>query len=137
MKLSKVALATKTVEVPYFSHTEFKVKIGFISRELQRKISADSTVSKYDSAMQVTTDEISPELFAENFTKKAVVGWSGLTPEILGDLILVDADSLREELGEATEVPFNEENALFLMRNCAAFDRWVTEQSSRLSTFRS
>lgn len=136
MKLSTVALTTSNIEVPYGAFPSFKVKVGYIGRELQRKIFKSSTVAVYDEQMQVTTDEMNTELFAENYAKAAILGWSGLTPEILSQLILVDEEALKEQLGEATEVPHNVDNAVYLMRNCVAFDRWVTDQAGKLSNFR-
>lgn len=136
MKLSNVTVSTREAELPFVNFPDFKVKVGYISRELLRKINKDSTINKYDENLQITTPEVDPDLFLKNYAQHALKGWSGLTPEILGQLILVDEDALRAEMGEATEVEFNLDNAMYLMRQCAMFDRWVTESCTKLSLFR-
>lgn len=132
INLAKIALGTKEVEVEYPGFPTFKVKVAYISPETQRRIYKESHVTKLDETYGVTTEVLDSDKFAEAHCREAIKGWSGLTKEVLQELILIDGNSLKD--GE--EIDYSEENALFIYRNCKNFERWVTTMVGRLKTFR-
>lgn len=131
LNLKDLVIDTKTAEVEYPGYPDFKVKLQFVSRAASRKLLDQSTVKKYKNG-QYIGDGTDDEKFAELFAKSAVVGWSGLTLDIVSDLLLIDAGD--KDLD--TPVEYSEDNAIMLMQNSVAFNRFVDGSVFEIDTFR-
>lgn len=136
--MSKISIAaikelTRTKTVDYPSMPGFKITLGYISNELNRKIYKEATVNKFDSANGVSYPELDQEKFAELLCKHAIRGWEGLTVAGLSELLLINTDSLSQD--EAVE--YTEDNALQLYLNCLPLNKWLSNAVRELNQFRS
>lgn len=134
MSLKNILVDTKEVEISFPGHEDFVVKVGAISRELLRKIRKDSTKTEMDSKLRIPMERLDEDKFARLFTAAAVKGWSGLTYNILSDLILMD-ESCIEDMEETVE--YSEEDAALLLKESQIFDTWVNEVVYDIARFRS
>lgn len=133
MNLKDITLETKTVTVPFDGLDGFNITISAISRELSRKIRAESEITKLDPKHKITVQELDQELFVNKFAAAAIKGWTGLKYKYLQDLILVDLSKV-DDLED--EVEFNLENAVELIKHSQIFDAWINEQVFGLHRFR-
>jgi hypothetical protein len=132
MQISKLKLGTKNTIVSYPQYPDFKIKIGYVSKELTRKLIDSNMETKLDSN-GISYTELNTKTFTSQWLDVAILGWEGLTLDILSHLMLIDEESIedRDEL-----VPYSKENALELYSNCIPFEQWVTKQVKDLETFR-
>lgn len=131
MNIAQLAIPTKVVEAEFPGIPGFVVKLSFISRALTKDITKEATVTKMDPTYMKPIQEIDSDKFVEIFCKKSIIGWSGLTIEGLSNLLLIAPSDTPEE-----EVPFNLENAIYLMKNSTVFDAWVNSVVFNLDQFR-
>lgn len=120
------------MELEYPTIPGFKVKIGYLSNELTRKLLKESNVIKIDEATGVSYEDVDNDKFSKLFCKHALVGWEGLTMERLSQLLLIKYDE-----ADADElVEFSEENAYDLYIGSTAFSKWITTHAKSLNQFR-
>ena len=129
LSLKNLLVPSKSLEVEYPGMPEFKVQVAFLSRETLQQIRKKATKTSFKNRQPV--DELNDELFLELYVKAAVKGWSGLKLKYLEQLAPVD---LSDQDLEA-ELEYNEENALYLMKNSTNFDSFVSEQVTDLGNF--
>lgn len=120
---------SKSVEVEYPGMPDFKLNISFMSREVMLNIRKKATKTTFKGRQ--TTDELDEALFTELYTKHTVTGWTGLKFKYLELLAPVDIAGQDPE----AELPYTEENALFLVKNSGVFDQFITDQVSDLGNF--
>ncbi|TFH09055.1 MAG: hypothetical protein E4H07_06850 [Nitrosomonadales bacterium] len=130
ISLTALMIPSKEVEVDYPGIDGFKVKLAFQSREELIKLRKKSTNKKWKGREMI--EEVDDQLFLSLYVKSVVRGWTGLKLKNLNRLLLVDLSD-KKDLEE--EVPFNEENALALMKASAEFDSFVSETVSDLANF--
>lgn len=133
ISIKNIKLSTKTVKLEYPSLPGFVVEVGYLSNELTRKILKESNIMKFDEATGVSFEDVDSEKFAKLFCKHAVINWSGLTLELLNQLMLIGLD---ETMNGEDEVVYSEDNAYELYINCTAFSKWVTSTAKSLTQFR-
>jgi hypothetical protein len=133
MNLKDIIVETKVVTVPFEGIDGFEVKIAALSRELSRKIRAESETTKIDPKLRMPVTELDQDKFVEKFSEAAIKGWSGLKYKHLSELLLIDT-SMIEDL--EADVPFNVENVVQLVSHSQIFDSWINEQVFSLHRFR-
>lgn len=127
--LKSLLSSTKTVEADYPGNPGFKVNLSFLSREELVKIRKKATSTGFKKGAPVET--LDDNLFLSLYVKSAIKGWSGLTLAILETLAPVDISGQNP-----TDVlEYNEENALFLMKQSTDFDSFVSETVTDLANF--
>ena len=129
ISLKTLLVPSKTVEVDYPGLIGFKVKVSFLSRETLVNIRKKATKSSFKNRQPV--EELNDELFLQLYVKEAVKGWEGLKLSYLEQLAPVDLTGQDPD----AELEYSEENALFLMKNSANFDAFVSETVTDLGNF--
>lgn len=130
--LQSLLTPEKVVTVDYPGFEGFKLDIAFLSREEIVKIRKKCTVTKFDKRTRQPVDELDEELFLKTYVSSVLKGWKGLKFSFLQELMLVDLSSV-ENL--ETELEYNTDNALVLMKNSQEIDSFITEITSNLSNF--
>lgn len=129
LSLKSLLVPSKSLEVEYPGMPEFKLNLAFLSRETLQTIRKKASKTTFKNRQPV--EELNDELFLELYVKATVKGWSGLKLKYLENLAPVDLSEQNPE----DELEYSEENALFLMKNSANFDGFVSEQVSELGNF--
>jgi len=131
ISLKTLLVPSKDVEIDYPGFTGFKVKLSFLSRETLVNIRKKATKSTFKNRQ--VSEELNDELFLQLYAQAAIKGWSGLKLSYLEQLAPVDLTGENPE----SELDYTEENALFLMKNSANFDAFVSETVTDLGNFQS
>jgi hypothetical protein len=129
VSLKSILAPNKQVTVEFPGMPGFEVKLAFLSREtvLNLRKKATKTTFKGRSAI----DEFDDELFLKLYTEQTVLGWTGLKFSYLEQLAPIDTSGLDSE----DELAFDNENALYLIKNSTAFDNFVSDQVQDLGNF--
>lgn len=133
MNLQNLVVETKTAVVEFPGLEGFEVTIGYISREMDRKIVKESTVTKIDTKMKQPVSTLDEDMFVTGLVRAAIKNWKGLTYDHLAELMLFDTAAVEDM---AAEVPFSIENAITLIKQSQTFDSWVNEQIRNIASFR-
>ncbi len=129
ISLKSLLVPSKTVEVEYPGMPGFKVDLSFLSRETIQGIRKKATKTTFKNRQPV--EELNEDAFLELYVKASIKGWTGLQFKYLEQLAPVDlAGSDLED-----ELPYTEENALYLMKNSVNFDGFISEQVTDLTNF--
>jgi hypothetical protein len=129
LSLKSLLVPTKTIEIDYPGMPGFKIKLGFLSREILLNIRKKS--NKVTVKNRQTQEEFDDDLFIQLYTDNAIKGWSGLKLRYLEQLAPVDLSG--QDLD--SELEYTQENALYLMRNSTNFDSFVSDTVSDLGNF--
>jgi hypothetical protein len=129
LSLKSLLVPSKTVTVEYPGFDDFKVNVAFLSRETLINIRKKSTKTTFKNRQP--TEELNDDLFLQMYVKASIKGWSGLKLEYLEQLAPVDLNGQDSK----AELPYSEENALFLMKNSSNFDAFISETVTELSNF--
>ena len=129
LSLKNLLVSSKDVEVDFPGFPGFKVNLSYLSRETLVNIRKKATKTSFKNRQ--TQEELNDELFLQLYAQAAIKGWSGLKLITLEQLVPVDLTGQNPD----DELPYNEENALFLMKNSANFDSFVSETVNDLGNF--
>jgi hypothetical protein len=129
MNLSQVKLIERIHEFEYQTAPTFKVQIRYLSKGTFKKLRDDNTVTVWKRGKQ--TADLNERTFYNEYSKAAIVGWSGLTVGIFKTLVPADVEGESNE----TVIPYTQEIAEFLMVNSKDFDVWVTALQDNLAAF--
>lgn len=129
ISLKSLLVPSKTVEVEFPGFAGFKVQLSFLSRETLLNIRKKSTKTTFKNRQ--ASEDFDEDTFLQLYTQNAIKGWTGLKLKYVDQLAPVDLSGLDLE----DELAYTEENALYLMKNSANFDAFITEQVSDLTNF--
>lgn len=129
VSLKSLLVPSKALEVEFPGLPDFKIEISFLSRETLQNIRKKATKATYKNRQQV--DELNDDLFLELYVKAAIKGWKGLTFDYLNQLAPVDISGVDVE----AELPFSDDNALYLMKSSNDFDSFISQQVTELANF--
>ena len=129
LSLKSLLVPSKTVDVEYPGLPGFNVSVSFLSRETLISIRKKATKTAFKNRQPV--EEINDDLFLQLYVKEAVKGWDGLKLSYLEQLAPVDLTGQDPD----AELEYSEENALFLMKNSANFDAFISETVTDLGNF--
>jgi len=129
ISLKTLLVPSKSVEVEYPGLPGFKILVAFLSRETLQNIRKKSTKTVFKNRQPV--EELNDELFLDLYVKASIKGWSGLKLSVLEQLAPVDLTGQDMD----AELEYSEENALYLMKNSADFDSFISSQVTDLSNF--
>ena len=129
LSLKSLLVPSKTVEVEYPGMPGFTVTLSFLTREALINIRKKSTKTSFKNRQP--QDEFDEHLFLDLYTKAAVKGWRGLKLAYLEQLAPVDLSG--HDLEDT--LAYSEENAIYLMKESANFDAFVSEKVSDLGNF--
>lgn len=129
LSLKSLLVPSKSVEVEYPGFNGFKINVSFLSRETLlniRKKSAKTTFKK-----NAPQEELDEKLFLKLYVDAAIKGWTGLKLSYLEQLAPVDLEGQKPD----DELPYDQDNALFLMQASSNFDAFISETVTELSNF--
>jgi hypothetical protein len=129
LSLKSLLSPAKSAEVEYPGMPGFVISVTFLAREDLVKIRKKATTTSIKKG--APTESLNDQLFLQLYTQGSVKGWKGLKLSYLEQLAPVDLDG--QDM-EAT-LEFNDENALFLMRQSNDFDAFISETVTDLSNF--
>jgi hypothetical protein len=129
ISLKSLLVPSKTVEVEYPGFPEFKIDIGYMSRETLINLRKKSTKNSFKG--KTVQDDFNEELFLELYVDAAIRGWKGLRFSYVNLLVPVDVS----KFDPLDELAYSKENALMLMKNSSQFDNFISEQVNDLANF--
>lgn len=129
LSLKALLVPSKTVDIEYPGLPGFVVTVSFLSRETLINIRKKATKTSFKNRQPV--EELNDELFLQLYVKESIKGWDGLKLSYLEQLAPVDLTGQDMD----AELEFNDENALFLMKNSSNFDAFVSETVTDLGNF--
>jgi hypothetical protein len=129
LSLKTLLVPSKALEVEYPGMPDFKISLAFLSRETLQTIRKKATKTTFKNRQPV--EELNDDLFLELYVKSSIKGWSGLKLKYLEQLAPVDLTGQDAD----AELEYNEENALYLMKNSTNFDSFISEQVTDLGNF--
>ena len=129
LSLKTLLVPSKTVEVDYPGLNGFKVNVVFLSRETLVGIRKKATKTTYKNRQPV--EELDDKLFLQLYVNACIKGWKGFKLSYLEQLAPVDLTGQDLE----SELPWDQDNALFLMQSSANFDAFISETVTELSNF--
>lgn len=132
LTLSNLVLNAQTVEMDFPMCKGMTVQLTYVNNTVMNSIREKSLVQKFDTETGNPFKELDGEKYVRNYTQAVLKGWKGFTFAHLASLVLIDETSVDLE----AEVPFDLDNAIFLMNNCVAFDTWVVTSAKKLANFR-
>jgi predicted RND superfamily exporter protein len=120
--------STKTVWVEF--RDGFQVEIRYTPLGLAQSLVENSIVTRLDTKTMVETTERDNEKFYLALATEALVGWRGLTPEVLRKMVEMEEDDYPAE-----EVPYSIEDAVELLAKAYDFNKWVQRIAATLECF--
>jgi len=129
VSLKSLLVPSKEIESEYPGMPGFFISLSFLSRETLQNIRKKATKTSFKKHQPV--EALDDDLFLELYVKSAVRGWRGLKLSYLQNLAPVDLSNHDLE----TELEYNEENALYLMKHSSQFDSFVSDVVSDLGNF--
>lgn len=127
--LKSLLVPSKAVETEFPGLPGFKLSLSFLSRETLLNIRKKSTKTTFKNRQ--AAEDFDEEAFIQYYTQNAIKGWSGLKLAYLESLAPVDISGQDPE----AELPYSEENALYLMKASSNFDAFISDQVSDLGNF--
>jgi len=117
-------MAKETVIDVEFPDIEgFVVNLVYLGRDDLMKIRNSSLTYKFNKRTRQREEEIDNDKFIEEYSRRAIKGWSGLKVRSLPKLLPVDISSMEPN----EDVNYSEEDALDLLKNSTVFDQFVTD----------
>lgn len=129
LSLKSLLVPSKTVEVEYPGLNGFKINVVFLSRETLVNIRKKATKTTFKNRQPV--EELDDKLFLQLYVNACIKGWTGLKLTYLEELAPVDLTG--QDMN--SELPYDQDNALFLMQASANFDSFISETVTELSNF--
>ena len=129
LSLKSLLVPSKTVEIDYPGLNGFKVNVVFLAREKLVEIRKKATKTAWKNRQAI--DELDDKLFLQLYVNACIKGWKGLKLSYLEQLAPVDLSGQDAD----SELPYDQDNALFLMQSSANFDAFISETVSELSNF--
>lgn len=129
LSLKSLLVPSKSVEVEFPGMPGFKINLAFLSREALVNIRKKSTKTTFKNRQPV--EETDDKLFLKLYVDAAIKGWSGLKLSYLDQLAPIDLTG--QDLND--ELPYDNDNALYLMQASANFDSFISETVTELANF--
>lgn len=130
LSLKSLLVSNKSVETDFPGMPGFKILLNFLSRDTLLNIRKKATRTTYKNRQPI--DELDDKLFLSLYSSSCIKGWKGLKLSYLEQLAPVDLEGQDME----SELPYSEENALFLMQVSPNFDAFISETVTELSNFK-
>ena len=129
ISLKSLLVPSKTVTVEYPGMPGFNVEVTYLSRDTLQSVRRKATKTTFKNRQPV--EELNDELFLELYVSNAIKSWTGFKLKYLEQLAPVDLSGQDME----AELEFTAENALYLMKNSANFDAFISEKVMDLGNF--
>lgn len=130
LSLKTLLVPSKAAEVEYPGMPGFKIDVSFMSRDTMINIRKKATKNTFKNRQ--ASEEFDEKVFLQLYAEAAIKNWNGLKLAYLQMLAPVDLSG-QEDLD--VELPFSQENALFLMQSSTNFDSFISDTVSDLGNF--
>jgi hypothetical protein len=130
-KISNLMAKETIIDVEYPDIENFIIQLVYLGRDELTKIRNSSLTYKFNKRTRQREEEIDNDKFLEEYSRRAIKGWSGLKVKNLPKLLPVDISSLNGD----DDVPYSEEDALDLLKNSTVFDQFVTDAMNDYEKF--
>ena len=132
MKLSELKVDTKSIWFDFDdSMPDFEVELNYIPRSEMSAMAKGCQKTKMNRSTRQVETSLDEDKFVARFAERAIKNWKGLTSDNIQNLVPVEID------GEASDIPFTVDNAVFLIKESSFFDEWVNSKISDVDSFRS
>ena len=131
MRISNIITDKVVAKIPYQGKPEFVVELAYLSRDELLKLRKEATTNVYDPSTRKMEEKVDQDIFLEQYAKKVILGWEGLTLKYLKDLLPIESSD-----SDDTEIGYDTENVVQLLKHSSAFDEWVTMVTASLESFR-
>lgn len=122
-KISNLIAKETVIDVEFPDIDGFIVKLVYLGRDDLLKIRNSSLSYKFNKRTRQREEEVDNEKFIEEYSRRAIKGWSGLKVKDLPKLLPVDISQMSPQ----DEINYTEEDALDLLRSSTIFDQFVTD----------
>lgn len=129
--LSNIKINQNSIEVPYPRFKNFVLKMCYLPREKLTSIREKHVVISFNRVTRQREETVDTDKFMNDYIKEAVVGWKGLTMEIVKSLVPIEV----VEADLKTEVPYDHEDALWLVKNSSEFDSFISDTMNQVDVF--
>lgn len=131
MNLNTLKVDTKSVWIDFDDYIPgFEVEVNYIPRSEMTAIVKNCQQTKMNRKTRQVENTLDEDKFLKEFVGRAINNWKGLNTENIQKLVPVQVE------GEKADVPYSEDNAIFLVKESSAFDEWVNEKVTEVETFR-
>ena len=129
VSLKSLLVPSKSTEMEFPGMPGFTVNLSFLSRETLLSIRRKATTTAFKNRQPV--EKLDEDLFLKLYVENAVKGWNGLKFSYLEQLAPVDVAGQNPD----DCLAFSPDNALYLMKNSAEFDSFVSDAVNDLANF--
>lgn len=137
LELSKVIdNSERTTRVEYDAAPGFYLQVRYIPRDKLKKVIAKCTRWAFDPSTHTREEKVDTQMFAKEFSKMAIVGWEGLTLEVLRLMIPVDEAALKGSPAD-TQVEYSEKTAFELLSVAYDLDQFLQSICTNIKYFQS
>jgi hypothetical protein len=121
----------KCIKVDFPRYKSFKVEMCYLPREVITGIRERNTVISFNRVSRQKEETVDTDKFMDEYIKSVIVGWSGLTLEIVKNLVPI---AVKEE-DLKTPVPYSHDDAMWLVKNSTEFDSFVSDTLNQVDLF--
>tara|TARA_Y100001951_G_C11296685_1_gene276210 strand:- start:5599 stop:6012 length:414 start_codon:yes stop_codon:yes gene_type:complete len=119
--------------VPVRGYGGLKIKVGYISRPISKKIREDSTEKSWDPKLGTMVETLNEDKFIDLFVEHAIKDWSGMTVAVLARLVPVDASAIEDK---DQSIPYSHDDAVSIVKESTVLDEWLNQTVMNLESFR-
>jgi len=105
----------------------FDVEIRYAPRAKMRKLINECQIREWDAKTHQPVERADDDKFFKRVAEEIVVGWRGLSAEVLRGMINLDT--------YPDEEPYSKEACIELLKGAYDFDRWVQHIATELEVF--
>lgn len=128
--LNELKINQNSVEVAFPRFKNFVLNLKYLPREELASIREKAATNTYNRLTRQREDVVDTDKFMDEYIRKAVVGWKGLTFEVIVALVPVEVSASLD-----TEVEYTHENAMWLVKNSTEFDSFISDTMNQVDLF--
>ena len=121
------------VTVQVDGYPGFEVTIAYLSRQEIERIRKKVTKTVFDKRSHEKKEEVDTDAFTKILVESSLLGWKGLTLEVLSKLAPIE---IPDGAKLTDEIEYSPEDAFDLVKSSPEFDRWLNETIFELDNFR-
>ncbi len=129
--LNQVKINTNAISIEFPRFKSFKLQMCYIPRDDVTEIRNKHSNITFNRATREREEKVDTDKFMDEYIKKAIVGWTGLTYETVKGLVPISVTE--EDL--VKEVPYSHEDAMWLVKNSSEFDTFVSDTMNQVDLF--
>ena len=129
--LNNLKINQKSIKVSFPRFKGFVLNMCYLPIEELSSIREKNVNISFNRVTRQREETVDKDKFMDEYIKKAVVGWEGLTFEIVKSLVPIEVAE-----GELNNVvPYTHEDAMWLVKNSNEFDSFVSDTMNQVDLF--